>query len=143
MKEIIFKGEVSLDNYNFLFEKIISFFSPNSFFLLSGCLGAGKTTFVKLLAKKIGIEENVCSPTFNILNRYKINNYLWLNHFDFFRLRKNEDVSFFEDFLQDSINIIEWPYIVNNFWSERKKKIFIFFDIQEKDDKIRIITVHK
>lgn len=49
-------------------------------------LGGGKTTFVKGLAKGLGIDEVVQSPTFNICRIYKGRNKLELHHFDFYRL---------------------------------------------------------
>jgi len=77
---------------------------------LNGEMGAGKTTFVRFLARICGITDNVHSPTFNILNIYsgKIPFY----HFDFYRLNNAADLENIggADFIpsQDGITIIEW-----------------------------------
>ncbi|WP_029608781.1 tRNA (adenosine(37)-N6)-threonylcarbamoyltransferase complex ATPase subunit type 1 TsaE [Mycoplasma simbae] len=69
--------------------------------LLNGDLGAGKTTLIKSLAKLIGINENITSPTFNYMKDYD-----GLIHIDAYNL--NEDLSEFEDYYQDNIVAIEW-----------------------------------
>jgi len=87
---------------------------------LSGELGAGKTTFTKFLAKSLGIKENIISPTFTIINSYKIQNTKYkLIHIDCYRLLNPEkllDLGF-NDILQDknSIVVIEWAECVKNF----------------------------
>lgn len=78
--------------------------------LLDGDLGAGKTTFTQALAKEIGIEEVVNSPTFSIVNEYesKIGNFY---HFDLYRLETEEelfDIGFEEYFSHEGIIVIEW-----------------------------------
>lgn len=144
--KLIFRDKIFLENYDIVINKIIDFFSPGLFILLFGDLGAGKTTFTKLIAKKMNVKDNVSSPTFNLLNRYKINDYFWLNHFDFFRMKKNENINFFEDFLfEDCINIIEWPDVIKDFWNNRKNKLFIYFDfpLDEKKNDYRILTIYR
>lgn len=71
------------------------------FILLSGDLGAGKTTFVKYLASELGIKQTITSPTFNYMK-----NYDGLIHIDAYNL--NGDLDEFEDFFEDNIIAIEW-----------------------------------
>jgi tRNA threonylcarbamoyladenosine biosynthesis protein TsaE len=80
---------------------------PNIYLVLQGELGAGKTTLTQLIAKNLGIKEKITSPTFNILQRYKIKNNYYLNHFDFFRLNNNDNLDFFQELAVDNLNIIE------------------------------------
>jgi tRNA threonylcarbamoyladenosine biosynthesis protein TsaE len=81
---------------------------PDIYLILEGTLGAGKTELTKMIAKSLGISRNVNSPTFNILQRYHLEEReIFLNHFDFFRLKKDEDISFFKDYCLGNINIIE------------------------------------
>lgn len=78
--------------------------------LLDGDLGAGKTTFTKALAKSLGIDEVVNSPTFSIVNEYEFPNGT-LYHLDLYRLDYEEelfDIGFEEYFSQEGIIIIEW-----------------------------------
>lgn len=94
-------------------QKFLQNIHPGETIGLTGELGAGKTVFVKGLAKALGIKEIVTSPTFVILKTYagrhrnkKIN----LHHFDFYRL-ENPDLSEFNEYLgqPNSIVVIEWP----------------------------------
>ena len=81
---------------------------------LSGNLGAGKTIFVKALAKAMGVEENITSPTFVLMKVYdlevgKINK---LVHVDCYRLEGREDLADIglSDYLafDNSVVVIEW-----------------------------------
>ena len=80
---------------------------PNIYLVLQGELGAGKTTLTQLIAKNLGTKEKITSPTFNILQRYKIKNNYYLNHFDFFRLNNNDNLDFFQELAVDNLNIVE------------------------------------
>jgi tRNA threonylcarbamoyladenosine biosynthesis protein TsaE len=68
---------------------------PNTYLILEGELGAGKTTLTQLIAQSLGVKERINSPTFNILQRYQIKNGYYLNHFDFFRLTPADNLLFF------------------------------------------------
>jgi tRNA threonylcarbamoyladenosine biosynthesis protein TsaE len=57
-----------------LVEILTNLLVPNTFLLLQGELGVGKTTMTQLIAKRLGIKEKVNSPTFNVLQRYRIKN---------------------------------------------------------------------
>lgn len=78
---------------------------------LSGDLGVGKTTLVKYIAKKLGIKDEVTSPTFTLQKIYKLNgNYL--QHIDLYRLSPNSlDLSEIKEWLDDTraITFVEWP----------------------------------
>lgn len=79
--------------------------------LLVGELGAGKTHFCKGIAKGLGIKENVPSPTFTLHNVYY--GKLTLNHFDFYRLSREEGESLgFEEVIggKSCVSVIEWPF---------------------------------
>ncbi len=91
-------------------EKIGKIISTGTVICLYGDLGAGKTFFVKNLAKGLGINEEVTSPTFNIMNVY--DGKLPLYHFDLYRLEQEQeldDIGFF-DYVEepDGIVVIEW-----------------------------------
>lgn len=78
--------------------------------LLNGDLGAGKTTFTKGLAKALGIEDEVTSPTFTILNVYE-DGRLKLNHLDMYRVDSADELAELgiEDCFDDeSVTVIEW-----------------------------------
>lgn len=87
---------------------------------LSGDLGAGKTTFVKVLAKEFGITEDLMSPTFVILKRYDIKGAVFKNmiHIDAYRLKSYEELVKikFPEYLSNAENLIliEWPEMVES-----------------------------
>ena len=81
---------------------------------LCGDLGSGKTTFVQMIAKKLGIEERVQSPTFVILKTYKLQskNYNLFVHIDAYRLESGKDIELlgFEEILDSPkvLMFVEW-----------------------------------
>jgi tRNA threonylcarbamoyladenosine biosynthesis protein TsaE len=86
---------------------LIPFLQPNIYLILQGKLGAGKTTLTQLIAKNLGIEEKITSPTFTICQRHQIKNNYYLNHFDFFRLNISDNLEVFQELAADNLNIIE------------------------------------
>ncbi len=84
--------------------------TPGTVICLEGDLGVGKTVFVKGIAKGLGIEEPVSSPTFTILQEYREGR-LPLYHFDAYRIDDPEEMYEigFEDYLYgDGVCFIEW-----------------------------------
>jgi tRNA threonylcarbamoyladenosine biosynthesis protein TsaE len=93
---------------------------------LSGELGAGKTTFVQAVAKALGVEESVTSPTFVIEKIYHLpaqaglqgEKFKRLIHIDAYRLEKSHELEAlgFEELLRDPANLIllEWPERVSD-----------------------------
>lgn len=87
---------------------------------LSGDLGSGKTTTTKAIAKELGIEEDITSPTFVILKRYEIKKGQFKNliHIDAYRLKNYEELRRIkiQEYIQDSSNLIliEWPEMVSD-----------------------------
>ena len=95
-----------------LAEKIMAFLYPGDVVLLTGDLGAGKTTFVGGALESLGYKEHVISPTFNILKCYfdvKPNVF----HIDAYRLEgQNIDIGL-EEFIEgEGVTFIEWPKFI-------------------------------
>jgi len=90
---------------------------------LIGDVGAGKTTFVKGLAKGLDIDDDVQSPSFTISRVYDARDNLRLAHYDFYRLQdpgimKDELVETLAD--PEEITVIEWADIVEGILPESK-----------------------
>lgn len=81
-------------------------------FALYGPMGVGKTTFVKAIARMLGITDDVSSPTFSIVNEYCISGERALYHFDFYRIENVSealDFGYEEYFFSGNPCYIEWP----------------------------------
>ena len=91
-------------------ESLARGFTGGEVLLLHGDLGAGKTHFVKGLAKGLGVTDVITSPTFALHNSYE--GRLTLNHFDFYRIDDAEEVAILglDEFFYDkqSVAAIEW-----------------------------------
>ena len=123
-----------------LAKKLASTLDGGEIILLSGDLGAGKTTFTKGLAKALGINDEVTSPTFTILNVYESGR-VKLNHLDMYRVENADELAELgvEDcFDEDAVTVIEW----NKFESFDGKVIDISIS-QEGEDRIFEITKRK
>lgn len=101
------------------------FLKKGDVILLTGDLGAGKTTFTQGLAKGLGINDNVISPTFNILKCY-FNKNLNLYHIDAYRLEGNNADIGLEEFIDgDGVCVIEWPQYISNLLPSNALKLTI------------------
>ncbi|MDR1773515.1 MAG: tRNA (adenosine(37)-N6)-threonylcarbamoyltransferase complex ATPase subunit type 1 TsaE [Clostridioides sp.] len=82
---------------------------------LIGDLGAGKTTLTKSIAQALEINENITSPTFNIVNEYE--GRLKLYHFDVYRIGSSEemyDIGYDEYINSQGVCIIEWANLIED-----------------------------
>lgn len=107
----------SLDKISDAATKFVAQMGNNTVFAFHGEMGAGKTTFIKAICEKLGVEDQITSPTFAIVNEYRSNSGELIYHFDFYRI-KNESEAFdfgYEDyFYSGSICFIEWPEKVDS-----------------------------
>ncbi|MCB9499432.1 MAG: tRNA (adenosine(37)-N6)-threonylcarbamoyltransferase complex ATPase subunit type 1 TsaE [Erysipelotrichaceae bacterium] len=99
--------------------KLISgFLSRGSIITLTGDLGAGKTTFTKGVGAGLGIEDDINSPTFNILKCY-FHKPLSLYHIDAYRLEDvapvQKNIGLEEVIEGDGVCLIEWPMFIKEF----------------------------
>lgn len=80
--------------------------------ILSGDLGAGKTTFTKGIAKGLGIDQMIKSPTYTIVREYE--GRLPLYHLDVYRIGNDPDSIDLDDFLYgEGVTIIEWGELLD------------------------------
>ena len=85
--------------------------TPNKTLLFYGEMGVGKTTLIKELAKGLGVDEGLSSPTFSIVNEYTFDDDR-LYHFDFYRIEDEVqalDIGVEEYFDSGHWNFVEWP----------------------------------
>ena len=80
--------------------------------ILSGDLGAGKTTFTKGIAKGLGIDQMIKSPTYTIVREYEGRQPLY--HLDVYRIGNDPDSIDLDDFLYgEGVTIIEWGELLD------------------------------
>ena len=106
---------------------------PGTVICLDGDLGAGKTVFVKGVAKGLGVTDTVCSPTFTILQEYR-DGRMPLYHFDVYRIEDPEEMYEigFDDYLYgEGVCLIEWAKNVAELIPEGALKITITKDLDK------------
>ncbi|WP_280772289.1 tRNA (adenosine(37)-N6)-threonylcarbamoyltransferase complex ATPase subunit type 1 TsaE [Salipaludibacillus daqingensis] len=105
-------------------DKLGKLVKPNDIITLKGDLGAGKTTFTKSLAKALGVERTVNSPTFTIMKEYQ--GYLPFYHMDAYRIADElEDLGLDEYFESGGVTVIEWPEMIAEQLPEERLDIVI------------------
>ena len=111
---------------------IIAFYGP---------MGAGKTTLIKNLCHRMGVTDEVNSPTFAIVNEYVTEEAESVYHFDFYRIKKLEevyDIGYENYFYSGNLCLLEWPEMIESLMPEK----FIRVDIAlgDTDDSRRIVV---
>ena len=108
---------------------------PGQVITLTGDLGVGKTVFTQGLAKGLGIEEPVNSPTFTIVQVYE-GGRLPFYHFDVYRIGDVEYVS------GEGVSLIEWANLIEEILPENRVNITIEKDLEQGFD-FRRITIEE
>ncbi len=108
--------------------------SRTKIFLFYGDMGVGKTTLIKSLIKTLGSQDPVTSPTFSIVNEYKLNDDK-IFHFDLYRINDLEEAYNFgiEDYLDsDHWIFIEWPEKIEPLLNRNYCKVNLSLDDYNK-----------
>ena len=95
--------------------KLGELLTPKSVICLIGDLGAGKTTMTQSLARALGVDDYITSPTFTIVNEYE--GRMPLYHFDVYRIGSSEemyDIGFDEYIDGEGVCIIEWANLIED-----------------------------
>jgi tRNA threonylcarbamoyladenosine biosynthesis protein TsaE len=108
-------------------------------FAFYGKMGAGKTTFVKAICEELGVDDIITSPTFAIINEYTSAKDDTIYHFDFYRIKKLEevyDMGYEDYFYSGALCFIEWPELIEEILPDDAVRV----SITEQDDGSRIVT---
>ena len=109
-------------------EKLAAHLRAGDVILLSGDLGAGKTTFVSGVAEGLKCGEDVISPTFNILKCY-FNGTLPMYHIDAYRLEGQNMELGLEEYIEgDGACFIEWPKYIESLIPDERLEMYLFHE---------------
>ena len=123
------------DTYE-LGEKIGQMAKPGMVISLTGDLGVGKTVFTQGLAKGLGIEEPVNSPTFTIVQVYEEGR-LPLYHFDVYRIgyiEEMDEIGYEDYFYGEGVCLIEWADLIREILPEQMCRVTIEKDLEKGFD---------
>ena len=111
----------------------------NMVICLEGDLGSGKTVFAKAFARAMGINENITSPTYNIIKEYSSD--MKLFHMDVYRLSDiKQDIGIEEYFTKKGICIIEWSDLIEDILP--KNRLNIKIRMVDENTRQFVITPH-
>lgn len=112
-----------------LAQELIVFAGDRKVWAFYGEMGAGKTTFIRIICEQLKVRENVSSPTFSLVNEYmseKLREPVY--HFDFYRInneREAVDIGCEEYFESGNLCMVEWPEKILNLLPHPHLKISI------------------
>lgn len=132
----------NLQELNSVAEKLLIDFRDERVFALDGLMGAGKTTFTKSICHVLGAKDEVCSPTFAIVNEYLSETFGAIYHFDFYRINKESEA--FDIGLEEYLYSGNYCFLE---WSERIKNLlpkhYTIVKITEIEDNKREIIAER
>lgn len=139
MKNYTFKSNSEIETKEFA-KKFASKLNQGDVLVLSGDLGSGKTKFTEGFLSYFGLEDEISSPTFTIVNEYHKND-INIYHFDVYRL---EDSSEFyaiggDEYFDKGICIIEWGELIED--ALPKNYIKIDFSKNSENENERILNI--
>lgn len=139
MRHFEFISKDEKDTKNFA-KSLASHLTKNDIIVLTGELGSGKTKFVEGILSHFGLENEISSPTFTIVNEYQ-KNQIKIYHFDVYRL---EDSSEFyeiggEEYFENGICLIEWGELMEDVLP--KEYLHITITKEDKNENIRILHI--
>jgi tRNA threonylcarbamoyladenosine biosynthesis protein TsaE len=107
--------------------------------VLTGDLGAGKTTFAKGLARALGVTQPVTSPTFTIVQEY--DGRMPLAHVDVYRLERIQELHDlgFEELLEGRVTLVEWGEAIAQILP--RDRIDVRIAMHDDDDTARVLDI--
>ena len=132
----------SLSEISSAAKQFVAAMGDNTIFAFYGHMGAGKTTFIKAICEELGVKDVITPPTFAIVNEYTDGQGEPVYHFDFYRIKKQEEVYDigFEDYVESgSVCLMEWPELIEDILPADTVKI----TITEQPDGSRLVESMK
>ncbi len=115
---------------------------PNMVICLEGDLGSGKTVFTKGFAQALEIDEEITSPTFNIIKEYT-SGQMPLYHMDVYRVDgKVSELGIEDYYTKNGVTIIEWADMIPDYLPSSRLDIKIKNSFDDEDKRVLVITPH-
>lgn len=117
---------------------------PGQVYTLIGDLGVGKTVLTQGIAKSLGIDEAICSPTFTIVQEYHTGR-MPFYHFDVYRIgcvEEMDEIGFDDYVYGEGLTMIEWANLIEEILPDHFWQIMIEKDLEKGFD-YRMITVEE
>ena len=134
----------SVDELSQVSELLISWRDKSNIIAFYGPMGAGKTTLIKNLCHKLGVTDEVNSPTFALVNEYPTPIEDSIFHFDFYRIKKLEevyDIGYEDYFYSGRLCLLEWPELIDPLMPEHFIKVEIALGDSDNARKIKCTVV--
>lgn len=134
------KLSFNLEDISAAADAFIAAMGSNRIFAFRGGMGAGKTTFIAEVCRRLGADDDSGSPTFSILNEYLSDSGEPIFHFDFYRLESPQealDMGAEDYFYSGHLCFMEWPERLGSLIPEET----VFVDIEENPDGSRSISM--
>ncbi len=133
------RKQVSLEALPGVASELLASFPGSRVFAFHGRMGSGKTTLIREICLALGSSDTITSPTFAIVNEYRAGSGEKIFHFDFYRIRKLEevfDLGYEDYFFSDSYCLIEWPEMVGHLLPDDCVRV----TLREEGDRLRTFT---
>ncbi len=129
----------NLDEISAVAKEFVAALGNRTVVAFYGKMGVGKTTFIKAVCEELGVTDVINSPTFAIVNEYMSGAGEPVYHFDFYRIRRPEevlDIGFYEYVDSGCLCLMEWPELIEDLLPDETVRV----NITENDDKSRTLT---
>lgn len=133
----------TLDETRLAARAIAAQIRPGDVYTLSGELGAGKTTFARFVLQALGIDEDIPSPTFTLVQTYATADSQSIWHFDLYRIETPEDTFELgiEDAFEEGVSLIEWPEKMGPYLPAERLELYFSFTEAKGGRRLSIIPV--
>lgn len=118
----------SVEELSKVSDLLIEWRNESNIIAFYGGMGAGKTTLIKNLCYKLGVHDEVNSPTFALVNEYVTEEDESIYHFDFYRIKSIEevfDIGYEDYFYGEGLCLLEWPELIDTLMPEEFIKVEI------------------
>ena len=137
LTQIVCKSVNELDN---VAKILLNKYPKHRLFAFFGEMGAGKTTFIKSICKRLKVTDTISSPTFAIVNVYQTETTDEVYHFDFYRIQSLEevyDIGYEDYFFSNHYCLMEWPEMIEQLLPKDTISVEIIVD---QNNQYRVLT---